>query len=163
MLLIAYYSLSGKTAAAAKTLAEALQAELLVIEDVKPRRGFFGFMRSGFEATAARCPRIRLSREDLTVQQLAAYDGVILMTPVWAGSISSPLRSFANRFKAGICRYSLLALGADPKPLSTKPKEAIEAILGGTAAHYHLLFGDAPDLTRQMATIADEIAAMVAR
>jgi|WetSurMetagenome_2_1015567.scaffolds.fasta_scaffold584425_1 hypothetical protein len=163
MFLVAYYSLSGKTAAAARSIAEALRADLLVIEDVRPRKGFFGFMRSGFESTTARQPRIRLSREDLTVQQLAAYDGVILMTPVWAGSISSPLRTFANRYKQGICRYGLLAFGSDPKPQSDKPREAVEAILGAPALHYDLLFGDATDLPQQLETISDTIRKTMSR
>lgn len=163
MILVAYYSLSGKTAALAREVATALQADLLAIEDVKRRRGFFGFMRSGYESVRGKLPKIKTQPPDMTAERLAAYDGVILMSPVWAGSISSPLRSFVTRCRAGIGRYALLVLCGDAKEQYSKAREAVQAISGAAPIYYQAFCPESPDYSAKVAAATGEISAMFAQ
>lgn len=86
--LIVYYSLGGSTRAVAESLASMLGADLDRIEDAVPRLGAFGYARSVFEALAKGVPTVRFARDP------REYRLVILGTPVWAGTMASPLRSY---------------------------------------------------------------------
>jgi flavodoxin len=100
--LLAYYSWSGNTAKVAKAIAETLSADLDEIRDMKPRRGFFAFFGSAFEASRQKPAAIAPSTKDP-----AAYDVVILGTPVWAGNMASPLRAYIMREKPKIKEIAL--------------------------------------------------------
>jgi len=49
--LVVFYSLTGKTKLVAQTIAEALQVDLVEVEEVKPKRGFATYFIGGFAAT----------------------------------------------------------------------------------------------------------------
>ncbi len=91
-ILVVYYSRSGKTQALAEVIASACGADLEALQDVKKRTGFFGYWRSGREALKKQLAEIRD-----TVHDPADYDLVVLGTPVWAGSMSSPMRTYITR------------------------------------------------------------------
>jgi flavodoxin len=88
-ILVVYYSRTGNTRALAGELVAALEADVDQLDDSRDRTGVFGYLR---------CAREALKRR--TVELLPAaydpsnYDVVVLGTPVWAGNISSPLRSY---------------------------------------------------------------------
>lgn len=87
--LIVYYSHSGVTAKVAVTLAQACGADLERIQDVRPRTGVAGYLRSAWQA-------LRHQPADIApaVHRPADYAFVILGTPVWAGRMSAPMRSY---------------------------------------------------------------------
>jgi flavodoxin len=87
-ILVVHYSLGGTTARVASEIAAALDADLGAIEDVVPREGRLAFVRALLEAVARGVPTIRAPL------RLSDYPLVILGTPVWAGSMASPMRSF---------------------------------------------------------------------
>jgi hypothetical protein len=148
MILVVYYSLSGKTAAVAGKIAELLKAEILVIKDVRPRRGILGFLRSGYQAMRKRLPAITYSPMELTAEQLSAFEGVVLLSPLWAGLISSPMRTFLNHCQAGIRRYALFLVCGDP---ARKYEEAVteaRALCQGTCLLSDTLH-DGPNLLDQ--------------
>lgn len=97
-ILVVYYSRSGTTREVAVQLCARLGADSEEISDPTPRKGVLGFLRSGFEAQRRRLPPIAPSRNDP-----ADYDVVIIGTPVWAASISSPVRAYLRRHR-GILR-----------------------------------------------------------
>ena len=92
--IVVYYSLEGNTKQAAKRLAGQLQAELLEIRPLKdiPKEGGKKFMIGGMQAMFGICPKLADVSADL-----AAYDEIILGTPVWAGKCAPAIRSFLKK------------------------------------------------------------------
>ena len=91
--IIVYYSLSGNTDWAAKQIASRLGADLLRLEPVKayPSKGFRKFFRGGRGAVMAETPALQPYAFDEK-----RYDLVVLGFPVWAGSVTPPIRSFVQ-------------------------------------------------------------------
>lgn len=87
--LIVYYSRSGVTAQVAQTLARDCGADLEQINDLRPRHGLSGYLRSVWEALLQRPAPIQPPR-----LHPADYPFVVLGTPVWAGHMSAPMRSY---------------------------------------------------------------------
>ena len=88
-ILVVFYSRSGTTRRAAQALAEALKCDLEEITEPKPRTGFLGYMRSLLEARRKRPSIIAPKTHDVS-----SYDLVVVGTPVWAWSLSSPVRAY---------------------------------------------------------------------
>jgi flavodoxin len=87
--LVVFYSRSGFTRVVGRALAEALGADLEELRDTKNRAGLVGYFRSALDAAFRRLTRL----EPIAVDP-AAYDLVVVGTPVWNASVSSPVRSF---------------------------------------------------------------------
>jgi flavodoxin len=92
--LIVYYSRSGTTRKVAESLSALLRCEIEEIVEARDRSGILGILRSMIEAVRKRPSSIIPSQKDP-----ASYDLVIVGTPVWAWSVSSPVRAYliANR------------------------------------------------------------------
>lgn len=88
-ILVVFYSRSGNTRRIAQALAETLRSDLEEITEPKSRTGFLGYMRSAMEALQKRPAAIAAKQRDV-----AAYDLVIVGTPVWGSSLSSPVRAY---------------------------------------------------------------------
>ncbi len=125
--LIVYYSRNGGTRKAAEALAEEIGAELAEIRETRKRRGFFGFMRSGFESATKRIVPI-LPLEPAC--DLASYDRVILATPVWAGGLASPMRSFLAAHAAEIRDHGVLVTHSAPDDSYAPVMDAVDAVVG---------------------------------
>lgn len=89
--LIIYYSRSGTTRALAAELAAKLGADMAAIQELRPRTGVSGFLRSMFETLRSTLPPIEPLHVDLS-----AYALVLLGTPVWVGRAASPVRRFLD-------------------------------------------------------------------
>lgn len=97
-----YFSLSGNTDYVAKRIAEEIgnqtKLDIIKLEPVKPYadKGPMKFVKGGAAATFGSKPELK--PYDFQVKD---YDTVILGTPVWAGTITPPLRTFmlANKLK----------------------------------------------------------------
>lgn len=87
--LVVYYSRTGTTEKLARYVAAEAGADLEALADTVNRKGFLGFMRS--IADAARQKGTTL--EPMHVDP-GAYDLVIVGTPDWGRSVSSPVRTF---------------------------------------------------------------------
>jgi flavodoxin len=94
-ILVVYYSRTGTTQQVAEALAGELEADIEQIQDVRARSGLFGLIRSGYEATRKILPAIKPVTRDPS-----QYGLVILGTPVWAGTMSSPMRSYITAHAA---------------------------------------------------------------
>ncbi len=94
--LVVYYSRSGVTKKVAERVSERIEADLEEITEKKRRSGVLGFLKSGMEAYTERLPAIDEPKHDAS-----QYDLVVIGTPVWAGKMSSPVRSYiaANKDK----------------------------------------------------------------
>jgi flavodoxin len=82
---VVFYSRDGATRKAAQAIAEALQCDIEEIIDTRKRHGFIGYMRSGFEAKFKKLTVLEETKKDPTT-----YDLIIVGTPIWASSVSSP-------------------------------------------------------------------------
>ncbi len=87
--LVVFYSWSGNTRKVAEALAAELHCECEEIVETRARRGFLAYTRSIREA-AQRHPALIAP----TKHNPSAYDLVIVGTPVWAWSVSSPVRTY---------------------------------------------------------------------
>lgn len=93
-ILVAFYSRTGLTKKLALSLADKIGAEVEEIIDQNPRSGVLGYIVSGREAISKKLAKIdapRLNPGD--------YDLVIIGTPLWAGTMSSPIRAYLDQFK----------------------------------------------------------------
>jgi len=93
--LVVYYSLTGNTKFIAEHIASELNAD---IEDVKPIKDLdpnssSKYFWGGMKATMKIKPKL----EDLKYNPLD-YDLLIIGTPVWAWTLSPPIRSYCSEF-----------------------------------------------------------------
>lgn len=93
-ILVVHYSRTGHTKLLAQQIAGALGADLEAITDRTNRGGVIGFLRSAYEAIRGRQPEIAPPAHDP-----AAYSMVIIGTPIWSGSMASPIRSYLARHR----------------------------------------------------------------
>ena len=94
---VVYYSLDGNTKEAAQKIAAALGAELIALETEKPMPSGKAsrIMYGGMLASAKRTPALKPLSADP-----AAFDEIILGTPVWAWKIAAPVRTFLKQYAA---------------------------------------------------------------
>lgn len=90
-ILIVYYSRTGVTRHVAERIARRVGADIVAIGDRRSRDGVLGYVRSAMEAMHGTLPEIVLPPADL-----ADYDLVVLMAPVWSGHLASPMRRFLH-------------------------------------------------------------------
>lgn len=90
-ILVAFYSRSGKTKKVAKTISDILKCDIEEIFDTKDRRGVSGFLSAGNEAITKRFTVIKELKKNPSL-----YDLVIIGTPIWAGNISVPIRTYLS-------------------------------------------------------------------
>jgi flavodoxin len=102
-ILVVSYSRTGTTSQIGRELAGQLEAEFERIEEIENRAGVLGFLFSALESLAKGLPAIR------TVKQPNQYDLVVLGTPVWAGSMASPVRSYLMAHRAQLPRMAFFA------------------------------------------------------
>ncbi len=123
--LIVYYSLEGNTQWAAEKLAAKLGADTLrlVPKAAYPDRGLKKFLFGGKSAVMKETPELEPYSVDIT-----QYDRLILATPVWAGTLAPPLRTFIRREDLSGKRFALVASSMGGSP--GKTFEHLKALLG---------------------------------
>lgn len=93
-ILVVYYSRSGHTKRIAEEIASALHADVEEIVDRQDRTGLWGYLWSGLDSLFEKPAEILDP-----VRDPADYDLVIVGTPVWTSSISTPVRAYLTRFQ----------------------------------------------------------------
>ena len=95
--LVVVYSRTGYTRTVAQAIAEELGCDLEEIRDTKDRDGVTGYFGSGKDALLKKEAEIEPPEHDA-----GDYDLVVMGTPVWAATISSPVRAYlANHLPDG--------------------------------------------------------------
>jgi flavodoxin len=87
--LVVYYSRTGNTRRVAEELAARGGWDLERVIDTRPRDGLIGYLRSGFDSLFRRTTTLAPPRHDP-----ADYDLVVVGTPVWNASVSTPIRTW---------------------------------------------------------------------
>ncbi len=87
--LIVFYSRTGTIKRLAEAISIVLKCDLEEIREPGSRSGLLGYLRSGKEAAWKEMPRILKP-----IKNPKNYDVVIIGTPVWSATVSSPVRSY---------------------------------------------------------------------
>ncbi len=131
-ILVVYFSRSGRTRTVAEAIARRLNADLQEIVPLKGYKGFFGFIRGGYQATRRKTPVIQPLGRDLS-----AYDLVVFGTPIWGNRMSSPLRTCITEQKTKIKRYAFFCTAGSSEQASAV--DDVRAIIGSAPAASLLL------------------------
>lgn len=122
--LVVFYSLDGNTEFMAGILAKKLQADLVKLQLKKPYavEGFKKFFLLGMRAVFKSKPK--LANETIDISR---YDNIVIGTPVWAGSQSTPINSFIKQYKFSDKKVALFVCsgGPDVEKCFAKMKKAL--------------------------------------
>lgn len=123
--LIVYYSLEGNTGFIAETIAKKLQADVLKLETTKPfpTEGFSKFFKGGMSVVFNTKPKLKNDNVDLS-----QYDNIVIGSPVWAGSYSSPINTFIKKYKFTGKKVAMFLCsgGGDVEKGFTRLKKALQ-------------------------------------
>ena len=141
--LVVYFSRSGITALLARRLAEKLGADLDTVRPVKPYAGWVGFIGGVWQSLSRRAPAVECEYTP------SSYALVIIGSPVWAGRLSAPMRSYLTRFGKEVdtcAAFWVSGGGADyiglsdeiqqltgRAPIATASFTEFEVVMGATA------------------------------
>jgi flavodoxin len=114
--LIVFYSFTHNNNLLAKHLQSELSCDVLEIQEQKKRKGISILLDLLFNRT----PDIKTY-----LHQVAAYDHCILISPIWAGKLATPLKSFLLKEKDNIKDYSFITVCGGGNP-SQKEKLATQ-------------------------------------
>ena len=103
-ILVVSFSRTGSTARVAAHLAKSLGGDLDTIEEVSSRRGLGGYVRSLLESLAKGLPAIRTRCDPRD------YDLVVLGSPVWAGTMASPVRAYLHQHREALAKTAFFAV-----------------------------------------------------
>ena len=109
-IIVISYSFTGNNRALAASLAAALGAEHAEITERK-RRAMGTIV---LDVMLNRTPKV-----DVPVENVAAYDWLLFVGPVWMGQVASPFRACFKQLGPQIARYAFISIsgGADgPNP-----------------------------------------------
>lgn len=109
---IIYFSRDGNTKTLAELLTDRIGACGMVrLQERSGRKGFFGFMRSGFQAVRRRSSVL----EGDPWGASGDYTHLILMTPIWAGNGTPAMQAFLDAAQLDGKSVEIITVQADPK------------------------------------------------
>lgn len=108
--LMVFYSRTGTTRKAAEEISNLLKSDIEEVIDMKNRTGALGWFISGIDAALKRLTVIKETKNDP-----ASYDVVVLGTPVWVGTMSSPIRTFISQNKGHLRKVAFCTCGDSGK------------------------------------------------
>lgn len=126
-ILVSFYSRTGNTGKVAHKIAKILKADLDEISDTKNRKGVKGWLYAGRDATKKNLTEIKFKKDP------SKYDLTIVGTPIWAFTVTAPIRTYLTKNKkkfkntaffstsagCGIKRaFEEMRKSSDSKPLS---------------------------------------------
>jgi flavodoxin len=103
-ILIAYYSRTNITRNVAKKIQKELNCDIEEIKDTKNRSGMLNYIKSGFDAIRAKNTKIKPITKDPS-----HYDLTIIATPVWAGTMASPILTYITENKEKFTKVSFIS------------------------------------------------------
>lgn len=107
--LIVFYSRTGTTKKVAWKILELFKSrkincDIEEIIDTKDRSGAIGYLFAGKDATLKSLTRIKKTKINLN-----KYDLIVIGTPVWAFTMSTPIRTYISQNKASMKKSSWVA------------------------------------------------------
>jgi len=124
--LVVYFSRSGVTEKLATQLAAKLGADLELVKPAVSYAGRTGYMKAGWHSLRRRAPAVDCKRDPTD------YSVVIIGSPVWAGRLSAPMRSYLMRFRGRIGHMAAFWVSASGQGYS-RVRSEIEQLTGQAA------------------------------
>jgi len=121
--LVIFYSRSGNTRKIAQEISTALKFDLEEIFDTRAREGLWGFLSAGNDASKRRLTSIKENKKDPSF-----YELIIIGTPIWAGNISVPIRTYLHMHKKDFNQVAFFYTGLNSN--NTKVFKDMEEICG---------------------------------
>jgi len=109
-ILVAYYSRSGSTAHVARAVAGRLGADLDPIRSTASYAGVGGFLKGVWHSIRRHSPEVAWTEDP------GRHTVIILGSPVWAGRLSGPMRSYLRRnrgLKGAVAAFCLSGSGSE--------------------------------------------------
>lgn len=100
--LTVYFTRSGNTEKVVKKVHESLGGDVELIKEPVSRKGIMGWIRSGRGNSQQEVAEINETRYDPS-----NYDLVVLASPIWAGSVSSPMRGYMVKHKEKLLKTAM--------------------------------------------------------
>ncbi|MDP3180160.1 MAG: hypothetical protein Q8M76_19770 [Spirochaetaceae bacterium] len=110
-LVVFYYMPGNASERVAKDLASLYSADLERVVEKRVRKGFFGFMGAGADATFGAATKIRPPERDPS-----AYDRVFVLSPVWSWNLAPPIRTWLRLFKGKLPEVAYGTVSGDTEP-----------------------------------------------
>lgn len=103
-ILVVFFSRTGTTRKVAEAIARASGGDLAELCEARSRRGVWGWLRSGYEAT------YRVPSQPLPLtSDPSCYDIVFVGSPTWNRALSSPVRGFLQEHASRLPHVALFA------------------------------------------------------
>lgn len=112
---VVYFSKSNNTRTGAEFLAEKISADMIELTEKKDRKGFYGFIKSGFQAVTKKSSDLTGDPWDL----ISGFPEIYLMTPIWAGNGTPAMNRFINKADFSGKKVVLITFQADIKKESS--------------------------------------------
>ncbi len=93
---------TGNTGKVAKKVHEAIGGDIELITEKMNRKGIIGWMKTGSQNSKRAVGEINPTEHDPS-----EYDLVILASPVWAGSVSAPMRGYMTQNAGKLTRTAV--------------------------------------------------------
>jgi flavodoxin len=147
---VVYVTRTGHARILAEELGRLIGAPVAEIGDEVRRDGFFGYFKTGFQASTRKATPIRDPGLDLS-----AADCVILVEPVWASSICPPLRTWLRAHAAELKGKRIGLLVIHKGSPAQRVEAAYLAEFGTLSAFTNVLESESPEArTRKLAAFA---------
>ncbi|MBU0761905.1 MAG: NAD(P)H-dependent oxidoreductase [Candidatus Altiarchaeota archaeon] len=102
--LVVFYSRSGNTKKVALEISKMMNADVEEILDEKDRSGVVGYLSAGKDATFKSLGKIKKTNKNPK-----DYDLVIAGTPVWAFTVSTPVKTYLDMNKENLKEVAFFA------------------------------------------------------
>ena len=104
--LVVFYTRTGTTKKAAEAIAKELGCDIEELSDGKDRKGLIGWIMAGKDAGQKTMEKLKELEHNPS-----GYDLVIIGTPVWNFSVSSPVRTFLITHKDRLKKVAFFFTG----------------------------------------------------
>ena len=109
--IVVYYSRTGNTRKVGEAIRKSLNCDSEELIDTKKRSGPLGWLGAGKDAARKVTTKLEVLKCDLTT-----YDLVIIGTPIWNWTMSTPIRTFLIQYKNKLKTIAFFVThGGNPK------------------------------------------------
>jgi len=103
--LVVFYSHTGTSRQLAQALCQAQSWDQTEIKDREPRTGWLGTLRCVLDSLLLRRPDI-----DIQPKSWPMYDGVVLVSPIWAYRLAGPMRTFVAQHSRSLPEVAVISV-----------------------------------------------------
>jgi flavodoxin len=120
--LVVYYSRTGTTREVAERISTLLGGEIEEIHDTVKRSGMIGWLKAGRDAGSR-----KLTTLETVKTNPATYDIVLIGTPIWNHTLSTPVRTYISQYKGSFKKVAFFCTAGGTKD---SPFDEMELLCG---------------------------------